>query len=253
MCFNEESKRRIANIEINARCSPTYSRYDIRSYVYDIHFGCHAIVVLNGEMTVNLFLFFPDANGDIGSISIYGSHLRGHLNAILSTMTVFGMKVESAEMDCSGVSDFVDIQLADKSREDTFVEGLQPFSFNSTSHQRYEHGEPVMGLQYCCRTVSVERNVNGCPGYRLSPGDGYIVKLFNDDIGRPNMSDKPMRLVSATPERADLRGFPIEAQTPFGWQLVDYRDYGLSVYYDDDNVSRCVLHLFDRDVDICYM
>ena len=129
---------------------------------------------------------------------------------------------------------------------------MEPFVFNSNCHQRYEHGSEVMGLQECGRTVRVEKNTHGCSGYKLQPGDGYIVKVFNDDLGKPNMSDKPMRIVSKTADKVELRGFPIEAQTPFGWQEVDYRDYGLTVYYTNGNVSKCVLHMFDRNVDLEY-
>ena len=129
---------------------------------------------------------------------------------------------------------------------------MEPFVFNSTCHQRYEHGSEVMGLQECGRTIRVEKNTNGCRGYKLAPGDGYIVKIFNDDLGKPNMSDKPMRIVSKTSDKVKLRGFPIEAQTPFGWQEVDYREYGLTIYYTNGVVSKCVLHMFDRNVDLEY-
>lgn len=129
---------------------------------------------------------------------------------------------------------------------------IEPFVFTSNCHQRYEKGSEVMGLQVCGRTVRVEKNTDGCKGYKLTPGDGYIVKVFNDDLGKPNMSDKPMRVISKTTEKIELRGFPIEAQTPFGWQEVDYRDYGLTIYYSGDRVSKCVLHMFDRNVDLEY-
>ena len=129
---------------------------------------------------------------------------------------------------------------------------MEPFVFKSDCHQRYENGNEVMGLQQCVRTVSVEKNTNGCRGYKLNPGDGYIVKVFNDDLGKPNMSDKPMRIVSRTADKVELRGFPIEAQPPFGWQEVDYRDYGFTVYYTNGKVSKCVLHMFDRNVDLEY-
>lgn len=129
---------------------------------------------------------------------------------------------------------------------------MEPFVFKSDCHQRFENSSEVMGLQHCIRTVSVEKNTNGCHGYKLNPGDGYIVKVFNDDLGKPNMSDKPMRIISKTADKIELRGFPIEAQTPFGWQEVDYRDYGLTVYYSNGRVSKCVLHMFDRNVDLEY-
>jgi hypothetical protein len=129
---------------------------------------------------------------------------------------------------------------------------INPFVFKSNCHQRYQDGVEVMGLQQCLRTVSVEKNTNGCPGYKLNPGDGYIVKIYNDDLGKPNMSDKPMRIIDKTSSKAELRGFPIDAQTPFGWQEVDYRDYGLTIYYNNGLVSKCVLHMFDRKVDLEY-
>ena len=129
---------------------------------------------------------------------------------------------------------------------------MDPFVFKSNCHQRYENGSPVMGLQECIRTVSVEKNVSGCKGYRLEPGKGYIVKIFNNDTNKPNMSDKPMIVVKKTDTSVELRGFPIEAQTPFGWQEVDYSDYGLLVHYEHGKVSRCVLHMYDRNTFIEY-
>lgn len=137
-----------------------------------------------------------------------------------------------------------------KRREETT--SMTPFVFHSNCHQRYQNGSPVMGLQECDRTVTVEKNTSGCPGYRLQPGIGYIVKIFNNDLGKPNMSDKPMVVVRKTDTSVELRGFPIEAQTPFGWQEVDYRDYGLIVHYENGKVSRCVLHMYDRNTFIEY-
>lgn len=127
-----------------------------------------------------------------------------------------------------------------------------PFTFKSDCHQRYESNIPVQGLQQCGRTVSVISNTNGCPGYRLEAGVGYIVKIYNDNLGKPNMSDKPMKLIRKTNEMAEFRGFPIEAQTPFGWQEIDYSDYGLTIYYKNSNVCKCVLHMYDRGVDLEY-
>jgi hypothetical protein len=129
---------------------------------------------------------------------------------------------------------------------------IEPFVFKSNCHQRYQNGSEVMGLQQCIRTIRVEKNTNGCTRYHLSSGNGYIVKIYNDDLCKPNMSDKPMRIVSKTSTMVELKGFPIEVQTPIGWQEVDYRDYGFSIYYTNGKVSKCVLHMFDRNVDLEY-
>lgn len=133
------------------------------------------------------------------------------------------------------------------------AETIQPFTFKSNCHQRYENGSPVMGLQECARTVSVVKNTNGCPGYKLAPGIGYIVKIYNDDMGKPNMSDKPMKVVRKSETSIELRGFPIEAQSPFGWQEVDYSDYGFVAYYKKGKVEKCVLHMYDRNIRLEYM
>ena len=132
------------------------------------------------------------------------------------------------------------------------LNSIEPFVFESNIHQRYQNENPVMGLQECLRTVRVEKNTNGCPGYNLRPGVGYIVKIFNGDLGKPNMSDKPMKVVSKSPDKVVLRGFPIEAQSPFGWQEVDYSDYGLVVFYQNGVVSKCQLHMYDRNTYIEY-
>ena len=130
---------------------------------------------------------------------------------------------------------------------------VKPFVFKSDCHQRYENGTPKLGLQECIRTIRVEKNTNGCSGYRLAPGVGYIVKIYNDDLGKPNMSDKPMKVVRQSNGILELRGFPIDAQTPFGWQEIDLSEYGLVVYYENGKVVKCRLHMYDRNTYIEYL
>lgn len=109
--LNNDSLRRISNIVNGFRNHPAYALYAIKSYAYDVRTGAHALEVLRNGEIINLWLFYPGIDGKIGSIAVYGNYLQGHLNAILSSMTVFGMKVSSAEMDYSGMSDFIDIYL----------------------------------------------------------------------------------------------------------------------------------------------
>ena len=59
---------------------------------------------------VNLFLFFPDLNGKIESIALYGSNLQGHYNAMHRSMMAFGMRITSISMEY-GESDFLDIYI----------------------------------------------------------------------------------------------------------------------------------------------
>ena len=129
---------------------------------------------------------------------------------------------------------------------------IEPFVFKSNCHQRYEGAYPKMGLQECLRTVSGVKNTNGCSGYQLQPGDGYIIKIFNDDAGKPNMADKPMRVVRKTDTSVELRGYKVNALTPFGWQEIDLADYGLLVHYENGKICKCVLHMYDRNTFIEY-
>ena len=41
----------------------------------------------------------------IGSIALYGANLQGHYNAMLSSMTAFGMPISNIEFD-SGIETF---------------------------------------------------------------------------------------------------------------------------------------------------
>ena len=129
---------------------------------------------------------------------------------------------------------------------------IAPFVFESNQHQRYENGNPVKGMQKCPRTVKVEKNENGCSGYQLKSGDGYIVRMINGDTGQPQMSAKPMRVIKSTTTEVTLRGYMVSAQTPFGFQDIDMADYGLTVSLKDGKVVKCVLHMYDRNVDIEY-
>lgn len=146
--------------------------------------------------------------------------------------------------------DYFDLIFGDYSNDNS--NSISPFVFHSGHHQRYEDGIAVRGLQTCGRTVQLEKNTNGCKGYRIQPGDGYIVKIFNEDIGKPNMSDKPMRIVSQSNDKIELQGYPLDAMGPFGWMQVDYSDYGLTVYLTNGEVEKCVFHMFDRGVDLEY-
>ena len=126
------------------------------------------------------------------------------------------------------------------------------FVFKSNEHQRYEYESPVMGLQKCLRTIVVETNKNGCEGYKIKPGDGYVVKIYNNDTSNAQMSAKPMRLVQVTDSFIELRGYPLLAWSLFGWQPLDYSEYGFFIHYANGRITHCDLHMFDRNVRIEY-
>jgi hypothetical protein len=110
--LNQDSKQRIQNIANGFRNYPAYSAYQIKSYVYDLHSGAHALEITRDGKPVNLFLFYPDegGSGKIGSIAVYGSSLQGHYNAMKSSMMAFGMPISSISIE-SGTETFIDIYL----------------------------------------------------------------------------------------------------------------------------------------------
>lgn len=130
---------------------------------------------------------------------------------------------------------------------------LSNFSFGSVCHQRYQNGQPVQGLQVCPRHIMIRKNRTGCQGYRLEPGDGYIVSAVNGDTGGKQFADKPMRLIQATKNEILLRGYTVQAMSPYGWMEMDLSDYGLSIsFLPNGSIVKCVLHLYDRNTRIEY-
>lgn len=130
--------------------------------------------------------------------------------------------------------------------------------FNSSSHQRFENGIAVNGLQICNRSIQIEQSINGCSGYKSVEKDGYIVSVINLDHNHPlwggnyQMSPKPMRLISKTETIVELRGYPLLVQTPFGWDEYDLSDYGITLYASNDEIVKCKLDMFDRNTYIEY-
>ena len=110
-CLNTDSLQLIENIANGFRNYPAYAAYSIRSYAYGIRTGAHALEITRNSQLVNLLLFMPGIDGKIESVAVYGSNLRGHLNAIKSSMTIFGLPVESVEMD-GGIEPFIDVHLS---------------------------------------------------------------------------------------------------------------------------------------------
>lgn len=134
------------------------------------------------------------------------------------------------------------------------------FVFKSSDHLRYENGIHVAGPHGGAgRAVKVESNTNGIEGYDIERGDGYIVTVFNLDGNHPvwqnnvQITPKPMRIVSQTSDKIVLRGFLVQAMSPFGWVDFNGEDYGLTITLKGDQIENCILHMHDRNVDIEYL
>ncbi len=134
------------------------------------------------------------------------------------------------------------------------------FVFKSPDHLRYENGNHILGPHGGAgRAVKVEPNINGCQGYNVKNGDGYIITVFNLDGDHPvwqnniQMTPKPMRIVSQTVNKIVLRGFTVQAMSPSGWVDFNGEDYGLTIRMKNGEVENCILHMHDRNVDIEYL
>lgn len=134
------------------------------------------------------------------------------------------------------------------------------FIFKSSDHLRYENGVHVAGPHGGAnRAVKVEPNLNGCNGYNIPSGEGYIVTIYNLDGPHPiwqnnvQMSPKPMQVVSQSADKIVLRGYPVQAMSPFGWIDFNGQDYGLTIYLKNEEVDKCMLHMHNRKVDLEYL
>jgi hypothetical protein len=149
-------------------------------------------------------------------------------------------------------------EIAESTQENKNQVDLSNITFVSNSHQRYENGIPVMGLQECRRAIKIEENVNGCEGYNIKGGDGYIVTIFNLEGIHPiwknniQMSPKPMRVISKSLEKIVLRGYRVKVMTPDGWMDFNGADYGLSIFIKNGEIEYCIAHMHDRNIDIKY-
>lgn len=116
------------------------------------------------------------------------------------------------------------------------------FVFHSSDHLRYENGIHTSGPHGGApRAIKVEANISG--------NEGYTVTMFNTDGGQANvqMAPKQMRLVGLDNEKIQLEGY---GNDNFG---ASFADYGLTIYHNEGNIEKCILHMYDRNVDIEYL
>lgn len=123
----------------------------------------------------------------------------------------------------------------------------------STHHQRYQNGIPVMGSQYCNRTIKIENKVfkEMFNGLDVSPKEGFLVTMWNMDMPAPTqqMQPKLMEMVADRGNTIELRGVQLKAM---GVVAFDNKDYGITLHLKNRQVVKCVLHLYDREIDIEY-
>lgn len=130
---------------------------------------------------------------------------------------------------------------------------MQDLVLKSTHHQRYQNGIPVMGSQYCNRTIKIENKEfkTMFNGLDVTPQKGFLITMWNMDLPTPmqHMQPKLMEMVADMGDKILLQGVTLKAM---GVVAFDNKDYGITLHLKNRNVVKCVLHLLDRGVDIEY-
>ena len=119
---------------------------------------------------------------------------------------------------------------------------LKEFSFESKSHLRYQGGNPRTVQQNCHRTIIVRPNHDG----------NYLVSILNGSDY--TMAPKQMKLIEEFRNKIILNGYGYDPLA-VGMGMAEegnFAYYGLTIYLKDNQPVKCVLHMYDRDVDIVY-
>lgn len=121
-----------------------------------------------------------------------------------------------------------------------------PVKFDSSDHIRYANRVDVSGHNYGCnRQIEIQKNIEG--------GEGYTVTIYNLDGIHPlwgnnvQMAPKQMRIIDVTDNKVSLRGYGYDRMgSPFS-------DYGIVVFLNDKEISKIVLKMFDRNIELEYL
>ena len=126
-------------------------------------------------------------------------------------------------------------------------------SFRSNTHQRYENGTPVLVEQINCnREIIIEKNISG--------DIGYTVSINNPDgipgtWGATPMGGKKMKIVSVTSNKIEMRGYGYDTMAVamgIPMDAASFENYGITLYHDGQDITRCILHKIANNVDIDY-
>lgn len=116
--------------------------------------------------------------------------------------------------------------------------------FISKNLIRYEYDYSSNGKHFNChRYIKIEKNISDEIGYTVS-----IDNLDEDGlINNNHMSPKQMHILTTCEEIITLKGFGLDIMgAPFS-------DYGISLLFENKNLNKVILHLYDRNIDMEYL
>ncbi len=129
---------------------------------------------------------------------------------------------------------------------------IDNIQFLSDNHIRYQNRQIVVtsssdsqgNNKGANRGIQIESNING--------GEGYTVTIYNMYGEHPlwgnnvQMTPKQMEIVSVDNQKVKLHGYGNNAMGG------SFADYGLTIYYNEREPIKIILHMYDRNVDIEY-
>ena len=96
------------------------------------------------------------------------------------------------------------------------------------------------------RRIVIKVNRSGIGSYpTLRPGDGYLITIYNDDMGTSQLGTNPVRLVAANENYLVFRGHEVLALGPFGLINPGNTDYGFAVFLENQYIKKISLYRYD--------
>lgn len=107
--LNARAQQLALNVYNNLKTHPIYRNYQVVISPYNSETASIDIDIYRNGQSITRFMFCGDYTGELHSIAIFGVQLDGHLRNIRSSMKIFGLDVQSVNLDTEGFSPFVDV------------------------------------------------------------------------------------------------------------------------------------------------
>ena len=116
-----------------------------------------------------------------------------------------------------------------------------PMHFTADQISVQEFGASFSKPEKTRTSIIIEENRNGCPGYKVEAGEGYVVSVVNDVSGMVQIGPLPMMIEDISKDCISLQGFQCTKESFYGSTEVDNSYIGLNVFFEDKLPQKCVL------------
>ena len=116
-----------------------------------------------------------------------------------------------------------------------------PLHFTADLISVQEFGGPFSKPGKTSTSIIIEENRDGCPGYKVEAGKGYVVSVVNDASGMVQIGPLPMMIEDISKDSISLQGFQCTKESLYGSTEVDNSYIGLSILFDNNSPKKCVL------------